>query len=414
MINDMHGDIAKHAKTLMFKEPFYGLFLISLNKEISDAVSTACVAKDGINTKLVISPKFWETISDNVKIAVLKHELLHIAFKHLQMFDDYDNKELLNVAADLEINQFIEDSYKDETWEGLEITNAPWAALNLPVKAGTRKYYELLKQEMDKNPDGDVAKFVQAMKDANGDGEAREITLGDGSKVTVKGSHEFWKQYEGMDEAEKKLMEKQIEHQLKDVADQVQRQRGHVPGELKELIDSLYVSEEAVIDWRAYLRRFNGMASKVFTKKTRRKPNKRFYGNPALKIKQKKNTLVAIDTSGSVSKDDLKEFLSEIHHIWKTGTQVTVVECDAQIGRVYEYTGAIGDDYKVSGRGGTSYEPVMRYLKDHKDKYQNLIYLTDGECSIEQTQPCKPVLWVHCSGRRVNDDLPGAKVQINS
>lgn len=411
MIDNIHSDIAKHSKTLMFKEPFYGLFLISLNKELNDAVSTACVAKDGINTKLVISPKFWETLSDNVKIAVLKHELLHIAFKHLQMYDSYSEKELLNIAADLEINQYIEDSYKDETWDGLEITNAPWEAMNLPVKAGTRKYYELIQQEMQNNPDGDVAKFVQAMKDANGDGESRTITLGDGTQVEVKASHEFWKQYEGMDEAEKKLMEKQIEHQLKDTAEQVMKQRGTVPGELKELIDSLYVSEEAVIDWRAYLRRFNGMASKVFTKKTRRKPNKRFYGNPALKIKQKKNTLVAVDTSGSVSKDDLKEFLSEIHHIWKTGTQVTVVECDATIGRVYEYTGKAEKAKEVTGRGGTSYEPVLNYLWDHKDKYQNLIYLTDGECSTNMV-PCKPTLWVHCSGRRINDELPGAKVQI--
>jgi predicted metal-dependent peptidase len=413
MIDNTHADIAKHSKILMFKEPFYGLFLISLNKELNDIVSTACVAKDGINTKLVISPKFWETISDNVKVAVLKHELLHIAFKHLQMYDSYSEKELLNIAADLEINQYIEDSYKDKTWDGLEITNAPWAAMNLPVKAGTRKYYELLQQEIQNNPDGDVAKFVQAMKDANGDGEVREITLGDGTKVTVKASHEFWKQYEGMDEAEKKLMEKQIEHQLKDTAEQVMKQRGTVPGELKELIDSLYVSEEPVIDWRTYLRRFNGMASKVFTKKTRRKPNKRFYGNPALKIKQRKNTLVAVDTSGSVSKDDLKEFLSEIHHIWKTGTEVTVIECDASIGRVYEYKGKAEEAKEVTGRGGTSYEPVLEYLWDHKDKYQNLIYLTDGECSTRMT-PCKPTLWVHCSGRRINDELPGAKVQINS
>jgi predicted metal-dependent peptidase len=412
MIDNMHADIAKHSKTLMFKEPFYGLFLISLNKEISDAVSTACVAKDGINTKLVISPKFWETISDPCKVAVLKHELLHIAFKHLQMFDQYQEKELLNIAADLEINQYIEDTYKDETWDGLELTNAPWAALKLPVKAGTRKYYDLLQQEMQANPDGDVAKFVQAMKDANGDGETRKITLGDGTEVEVNATHEFWKQYEGMDEAEKKLMEKQIEHQLKDTANQVLKQRGHIPGELKELIDSLYVTEEPVIDWRAYLRRFNGMASKVFTKKTRRKPNKRFFGNPALKIKQKKNTLVAIDTSGSVSKNDLKEFLSEIHHIWKTGTQVTVVECDASIGRVYEYKGEMAEAKEVTGRGGTSYEPVMQYLWDHKDKYQNLIYLTDGECSVD-SQPCKPTLWVHCSGRRINEELPGAKIQIN-
>ena len=50
MIDDLHADIAKHSKTLMFKEPFYGLFLISLNKEISNAVQTACVARDGINT----------------------------------------------------------------------------------------------------------------------------------------------------------------------------------------------------------------------------------------------------------------------------------------------------------------------------------------------------------------------------
>ena len=256
MINDMHGDIAKHSKTLMFKEPFYGLFLIGLNKEISDAVGTACVAKDGINTKLIISPKFWETISDKCKVAVLKHELLHIAFKHLQMFDEFTEKELLNVAADLEINQYIDIVYKDDTWEGLEIDKAPWAALNLPIKAGTRKYYELLLQECKNNPNGDVCKFVDAMKAANGDGEARTITLGDGTKVEIKASHEFWKQFEGMDEAEKKLMEKQIEHQLKDTAEQVQKQRGHIPGELKELIDSLYVSEEPVLDWRAYLRRF--------------------------------------------------------------------------------------------------------------------------------------------------------------
>ena len=106
----------------MFREPFYGLFLIGLNKELSDGIATACVARDGINTKLVISPKFWDTISDNCKVAVLKHELLHIAFKHLQEFDSYPDKTLLNIAADLEINQYIQDEYKDDTWDGLEIT----------------------------------------------------------------------------------------------------------------------------------------------------------------------------------------------------------------------------------------------------------------------------------------------------
>jgi len=214
MIDDLHADIAKHSKTLMFKEPFYGLFLIGLNKEISNTVQTACVAKDGINTKLVVSPAFWETIGDKCKVAVLKHELLHIAFKHLYMFDSFQNKQLLNVAADIEINQFIQDEYKDDTWDGLEINQSPFKELNLPLKAGTRKYYDLLQKEQEQNPEGDFAKFMEAMAGANASGEAKEITLSDGSKVTVRGSHEFWKQFENMDEAEKKLMEKQIEHQI--------------------------------------------------------------------------------------------------------------------------------------------------------------------------------------------------------
>ena len=90
---------------------------------------------------------------------------------------------------------------------------------------------------------------------------------------------------------------------------------------------------------------------------------------------------------------------------------MTVIECDASIGRVYEYKGKAEEAKEVTGRGGTSYDPVLNYLWDHKDKYQNLIYLTDGECSTNM-KPCKPTLWVHCSGRRINDELPGAKVQI--
>lgn len=413
MIDNIHDDIARHSKTLMFKEPFYGLFLIGLNKELNDHIQTACVARDGINIKLVISPKFWNTISDKCRIAVLKHELLHVAFRHLYMYDDFSDKELLNMAADLEINQFIENDYKDKTWDGLEITNSPFKELNMPLKAGTRKYYDLLLKECKDNPGGDVCKFANAMKAANGEGISKEITLSDGTKVTVTGCHEFWSQFEGMAEADKKLMEKQIEHQLKEAAEQTIKSRGTVPGEMKDYIDSLYVKEEAVIDWKAYLRRFNGMASKVYTKKTRRKPNKRFPGNPALKIKQRKNTLVAIDTSGSVSIDELKEFFSEIYHIWRTGTEITIIECDSKINSIYEYKGEL-NDIDVSGRGGTNFEPVMQFLVKYKDKYQNLIYLTDGECPPPETQPIKPVLWVHSSISTINNDLPGMKIKITS
>jgi predicted metal-dependent peptidase len=55
----------------------------------------------------------------------------------------------------------------------------------------------------------------------------------------------------------------------------------------------------------------------------------------------------------------------------------------------------------------------MKYLVENKNKYANLIYLTDGECSSPNTKPIKPILWVHCSNSNINKELPGTKIQIN-
>jgi predicted metal-dependent peptidase len=296
------------------------------------------------------------------------------------------------MAADLEINQYINSDMKGEAWDGLEIDGPTFKPLNLEPRKGTSYYYDKLMEDTINNPDGDIAKMA---------GEGGDFVLDlDG--------------IEGLSEAEKKLIAKQIDHQLKDVTDTLEKKgsgRGLVPSEMKDYIDSLFEIVEAVIDWKSYLRRFNSMSTMVYTKKTRRKPNRRFNSGPALKIKQKKRTLVAIDTSGSVSNEDLIEFFNEIYHIHKSGTYVDIIECDAKIQRVYEYKGQ-REEIEVQGRGGTDFEPVMKYLAEHRNEYANLIYLTDGECCSPQTQPMKPMLWVHSSGHNINEELPGAKIRI--
>jgi len=389
-MNKVYEEITRCSKTLMFKEPFYGLFLIGLNKELDNNIPTACVAPDKINTKLKVNPEFWETLDEKTKLGVLKHELLHICFFHLINWDRFDNKKVYNMAADLEINQYINSDMKGEAWDGLEIDSPTFAPLNLEPKKGTEYYYKKLMQEIQDNPEGDIAKMAD-----------------EGGFVM-----DLEEMMEGMSEAEKKLIAKQIDHQLKEIAESNKdKGRGFVPGEMQDYIDSLFEIVEPVIDWKSYLRRFNSMSTMVYTKKTRRKPNRRFETGPALKIKQKKRTLVAIDTSGSVSNDDLIEFFNEIYHIYKSGTYVDIIECDAKIQRVYEYKGE-RNEIEVKGRGGTDFEPVMRYLVESKNRYANLIYLTDGECTAPKTQPIKPMLWVHSSGHNINESLPGAKVKI--
>jgi predicted metal-dependent peptidase len=391
-MQDIYQEIAKQSKLLMLKEPFYGLFLISLNKELRSNIETACVTPDKLNIKLCINPEFWLSLDEKTKLAILKHELLHIVFFHLDNFERFPNKRLYNIAADLEINQYIELEYKGEKWDGLEYDQNIFKDLNLLPKQGTKYYYEAIQNEIDKNPNGDLANFINGIE---------------------KDWHDLWKAMEGMNEAEKKLIQKQIDHQLTEIASEMKKKnRGLIPSELESYINGLFEITEPVIDWKSYLRRFASISPKVFTKKTRYKPNKRFLNNPALKIKQHKHTLVAIDTSGSVSDEEVLEFFNEIHHMYKTGTQVTIIECDAIIQRIYEYNGKL-ENISVKGRGGTNFEPVFKYMFEHRNRFNNLIYLTDGECSVPETQIKKPILWVHSSQSKINEELPGVKIKIN-
>lgn len=382
---DIYKDLAKQSKKLMFKEPFYGMFLMGINKVISNQIDTACVAPQNINLQLVINPDYWEKQEENTRLAILKHELLHITMFHLNHFDRYSNKKLYNVAADLEINQYIDKSMKGGTWEGLEFDEGLFTILQLEPKKGTKYYYDKIKDFIDKNPGSDLAKFV----DDNDD-------------------HTLWEEFKNMDEATKKLIQKQIDHQLKEVA---KNSPGDTPGELKSYIDKLFEKKPPILDWKQYVRRFSSKASTIKTKKTRYKPNRRFGQGPALKITQDKSLLVAIDTSGSVSEKDLQDFFNEINHIHNAGICITVIECDTRIGRIYEYKK--NQDNSVTGRGGTSFEPVFKYWRDNMRKYDSLIYLTDGEAYPPETRVNRPTLWIHSRGRSINDDLPGAKIKMN-
>jgi predicted metal-dependent peptidase len=129
-----------------------------------------------------------------------------------------------------------------------------------------------------------------------------------------------------------------------------------------------------------------------------------------MKFKPKKHILVAIDTSGSVSNDELVEFFNEIRHIHKTGTEITVLQCDTQINSIEKYNPK--KDVKVQGRGGTEFNPVLEYYNKNTKKFTCLVYLTDGECYTDIT-PRGKMLWVISSKARINEQLPGPQIQLN-
>lgn len=380
--------LARASKTLILDEPYYGLFLIGLNKQIRKDIPTAGVSKNGIGVQLSINPGFFADLNEKQRIGLLKHELLHVSFGHITMRDRFSNHKLFNIAADLEINQYIS---ADQLPEG-GLTLDTFPELNLPEKAGTIKYYELLEQEQNS---GSCPSLESVLNQMDGDSEY---------------CHGTWKEFEDLTEAEQKLVEKQVQHQMKETAEQTEKRRGSIPGELADLISKLRNIEPAKFDWKGYLKRFVGNSSISYTKKLRRKYNKRYVENPGLKIKFKNNILVGVDTSGSVSNSELKEFMNELVHMHKTGHKITVAQCDTRLNSVEEFNPR--KDWEIKGRGGTSFQPVIDHFNERKGKYTALIYLTDGEAYTPENCPHN-TLWVHSSRCNINEDLPGLKIQLN-
>jgi len=56
---DKNETLAKASKDLLLGQPFYGLFLIQMNKKWVDDFPTLGVAKNGIGYQLILGTDFW-------------------------------------------------------------------------------------------------------------------------------------------------------------------------------------------------------------------------------------------------------------------------------------------------------------------------------------------------------------------
>lgn len=272
--------------------------------------------------------------------------------------------------------------------------------LNLDTKAGTRYYYDKLskaKQDKEDNGTSGDKNFDSLCDQMDGDGDGLP-------------DHDTWDEFENLSEAEQKLINKQVDTLLKHAAEMTQKKRGNIPGELSDYLLEMDKIEKPKFDWKSYIRRFTGISTKVFTKKIRRKENRRYTDNPGLKIKMRQHMLLAIDTSGSVSDSELKEFMNEIHHIHKSGVDITIIQCDTIIQSIKEYDGKFGG-IAISGRGGTEFDPVLEYYNENLRKYTSLVYFTDGECRAD-VKPKAPVLWVISEQSELNTSLPGKVIKL--
>lgn len=396
--------VQKACKDILIKEPFYGFILMSLNKHVTQneaRCKTLQVELHGISFTLVINEIFWNKLSDLEQIAVIKHELMHLCFFHLENYSSYAFPEIANVAMDMEINQYIKNLPSGCVDIDLYKLKVP-ALANLPYKAGSKTYYEELLKASNKNK-GSGAGSGSIQIDQNGtasDSQGNQLSSGSG--------HDSWKDFKDMSSAEKQIVENQFKQVVENAVEQVNKSRGNIPGELSSLIKELLKKEEAVFNWKVYFRRLMGNSYNVYTKKSQRKLSKRFGGSEGLKIKQKHHILVGVDTSGSVSDTELAEIFEEIHYIYKAGTSIDIIQCDTKITSFEPYRGKW--DGVVKGRGGTDFNPVIDFYNQNRSKYTTLIYCTDGEAPLD-FKVLKKMVWL-ISSQGSKGNYPGFTIYM--
>ena len=163
------------------------------------------------------------------------------------------------MAMDIEINQYIDRDMLPDNGCFLE----KFPELNNKTKMGTKWYYDELMNN---------ATIVNI---AIGCGAGENCKLPSGEDMQMP-EHNFGNGEQTLSETERKLVEAQTKHIVNQVAEQVQKMQGNVPGHIAEILERINKIEPPKFDWKGYIRRFAGTAIKTYTKKSRRKYNKRY------------------------------------------------------------------------------------------------------------------------------------------
>ena len=381
---------------MLFKEPFFNHLLSGIVRVVTEKIPTAAVSFSANKTQLLVNEQFFikELRSQTNRVAVVKHEALHLLFKHLFRMDleKYD-RPLFNIAADLVVNQFI------GSWKlpDSAVTLSTFPDLGLEANQTVEWYYERLKDLQDSGSGG-----------GNGSSSAPRSTEAL-SKIVGKpnhSDHRFWGTPKDIEEqVHARAAETELERLIIQARERTPvKDHGTIPGVINDLIDSMVESRKPKVDWRRVLRIFASTSRRTYIFSTIHRVSKRYGTRPGTKVKHLQKIAVAIDTSGSVSDSDLSKFFAEIDAMYRQGAEIKVIECDAEVQRTYNYNGHLPTE--VAGRGGTVFDPVFAFLRSNRlTRYDGCIYLTDGYASEPTIRPPCPLLWVITPNGDAGDHL---------
>ncbi|MBT3276565.1 VWA-like domain-containing protein [Candidatus Thioglobus sp.] len=407
----VEAKLTKARTQLILDKPFLGNLVLRLPLK---AAGSWCQTSATDAKSFYYNPSFINKLDNHQVKFVLIHEALHCALTHFARRKNRD-KHKWDLACDFAINPLL-------VKEGFR------PPLDVPIFS---KYESMIAEEIypmiddsidtepmdqhlyDDNPKEDANESDGGMREDALDGEKDNSTGKDGSsKQSSVGTHsdDLAEQPEPLTPDEMQSLASQWQKNLASSA-QLAQQAGKLDGEFAKLIDFFLQPQ---LSWQSLLAQYMSSLARddfSYARASRRSGDAIL---PSLRSSQIDMT-VAIDTSGSISQDEIDEFVSEINAIKSNmRASITLIACDEKVNPNLIWRFEAWDELQfpasLGGGKGTNFNPVFDYLDQQDSASSVLIYFTDAKGKFPEFEPNYPVMWL-VKGK---ESIPwGSRIQLN-
>jgi predicted metal-dependent peptidase len=356
---------------LLLKASFFGNLATRL-KLVNADEWCGTAATDGRN--FYYNTRFIQLLKPKEIEFLFGHEVLHCVYDHFGRRGERD-PQIWNIANDFCVNADLK-----EHGVGEFITSVPCLYDRKYNGWSSEKVYDDLMKNAKKI---NLSDLLDQMIDEHLDGEGDEEGEGggdDGEEVDGSGKGKG-KGRPKISEEERRAIRDEIKEAMLAAAATVDG-AGNIPLGVQRLIKEM---TEPKMNWRELLRM--NLESTIKSDYTWMRASRRGWHMdavmPGMKPDEMIDIALAIDASGSMDADMLKDILSEVQGIMDSFPvyKIHVVSFDTQVYNPQKYDSDNLDsivDYDVQGGGGTSFECFYEYFKENDITPHRLVVFTDG------------------------------------
>jgi len=400
-VNDrVQTKLAAARTRLILEKPFLGALVLRLPLVEADPRWCPTVATDA--RALYYNPEYVRGLPlEQVQFA-LAHEALHCALSHFAR-REHRVKHRWDLACDLAINPLL-------VKEGL--SPAP-GALIIPDFEGmsAEEIYPLVKDDQIEGHEPFDRHLYEGSR--QGGQEAPAPASQEAPQPEQRQARQGRRpagQPQPLSPQEREALAERWRRYLAGAAQQA-LQAGKLAGALARMVDRLLAPQ---VPWRTLLARY--LVARARDDYTYMRPSRR-EGQailPALRGHEV-DLVVALDTSGSITDEEIRAFASELDAIkGQVRARLTLLACDWDLAPEgpwrYEPWEPLALPASLRGGGGTRFRPVFDWVEREGLRPDVLVYFTDAQGEFPAREPPYPVIWLVKGGAEVPW---GIRVQLN-